>query len=156
MEEQYFPFLFPMHRERGSCEILVFVNTREISFDLLSSLIVIIYRSLKPSINPVDVVLMIIFGGVGFLMRKFDYEPAPLMLAFILGPMLEKSLRQSLILSNGSILIFWIHPIPRILLLIAAIIICLPILKRFIKKRQSRRSANENSNLGLTEGDRLK
>ena len=45
---------------------------------------------------------MLFFGVVGYLMKKFNYEAAPLVLALVLGPMMENALRQSLIMSNGS------------------------------------------------------
>jgi putative tricarboxylic transport membrane protein len=63
-----------------------------------------------------DLFLMIFFGAVGYLMRKFDYEAAPLILAFVLGPMLEQSLRQSLLISKGSFMIFINRPISAIAL----------------------------------------
>ena len=44
---------------------------------------------------------MMLFGVIGYLMKKFDYEAAPLVLAFVLGPMLEETLRQSLIMFGG-------------------------------------------------------
>ncbi|MFX0200094.1 MAG: tripartite tricarboxylate transporter permease [Candidatus Hodarchaeota archaeon] len=58
-----------------------------------------------------DVYVMLIFGVLGYLMRKFGYEGAPFVLAFVLGPMLEFSLRQSLLISDGSFLIFFTRPI---------------------------------------------
>lgn len=58
-----------------------------------------------------DIGLMILFGVFGYLMRKFDYEPAPLVLAYVLGPMLEQAMRQSLRMSNGSFTIFFNRPI---------------------------------------------
>ncbi len=58
--------------------------------------------------------LMLIFGVVGYILRKFKYEEAPLVLAFVLGPMLERAFRQSLIMSNGSLSIFFTRPIPAI------------------------------------------
>ena len=48
-----------------------------------------------------DVFVMVVFGVLGYLMRKFGYEPAPLVLAVVLGPMLENNLRKSLILSTS-------------------------------------------------------
>ena len=65
-----------------------------------------------------DVGLMIFFGIFGYLMRKFDYEPAPLVLAYVLGPMLEQAMRQSLRMSNGSFTIFFSRPISVICLAI--------------------------------------
>jgi len=58
-----------------------------------------------------DIYLMILFGVVGYLMRKFDFEPAPMALAYVLSPLLETSLRQSLNISGGSFSIFFSRPI---------------------------------------------
>ncbi len=58
-----------------------------------------------------DIYLMVIFGLVGYLMKKFDFEPAPLVMAYVLSPILESSFRQSLNLSGGSFNIFFIRPI---------------------------------------------
>jgi len=61
--------------------------------------------------NPMDVTIMIIFGVAGYILRKFDYELTPLLIAFVLAPLLETSLRQSLILSDGKLSIFAERPI---------------------------------------------
>ena len=58
-----------------------------------------------------DIYLMILFGVVGYLMRKFDFEPAPMALAYVLSPLLETSLRQSLNISGGNFSIFFSRPI---------------------------------------------
>jgi putative tricarboxylic transport membrane protein len=63
-----------------------------------------------------DLIMMVFFGVVGYLIKKFAYEPAPLVLAFVLGPMLEKALRQSLLISQGSFLIFITRPISAVVL----------------------------------------
>jgi putative tricarboxylic transport membrane protein len=73
--------------------------------------------------NIVDVIIMIIFGIVGYILKKFDYEAAPLMLAFILGPLLEKSFRQSLIMSDGKFSIFFIRPISAAALSIGVLVL---------------------------------
>lgn len=73
--------------------------------------------------NIVDVIIMIIFGIVGYILKKFDYEAAPLMLAFILGPLLEKSFRQSLIMSDGKFSIFFIKPISAAALSIGVLVL---------------------------------
>jgi putative tricarboxylic transport membrane protein len=70
-----------------------------------------------------DVGVMMLFGVLGYLMKKFDYEPAPLILAFVLGPILEKSMRQSLKLSGGDFGIFFSHPISLTLLGLAALVL---------------------------------
>lgn len=70
-----------------------------------------------------DLGLMILFGGVGYLLRKFAYEPAPLILAVVLGPMLENALRESLIISQGSFMIFVNRPISVVTLTIAFLLL---------------------------------
>jgi putative tricarboxylic transport membrane protein len=82
-----------------------------------------------------DIFLMILFGVVGYLMRKFLYEGAPLMLAFVLGPMLEQALRQSLLISGGSFRIFITRPISGITLGIGFLILLLNFIP-FIKKHR--------------------
>jgi len=80
-----------------------------------------------------DVLVMLIFGIIGYLFRKFQYEPAPLVLAFILGPMLENSLRQSLLISEGSLWIFFTRPISGVGLIIALLVLLSSI---FLKKHR--------------------
>lgn len=80
-----------------------------------------------------DVSVMIFFGGVGYLMRKFGYESAPLILAFIMGPILEQNLRQALLMSDGSFAIFISRPISAVTLAIALLLLfsnLFPFMKR--------------------------
>lgn len=79
-----------------------------------------------------DVILMFMFGIAGYLFRKFRYEPAPLIMAFIMGTMLENSMRQSLAMSMGDLSIFITKPISATCLIIAAFLLISPI---FLKKR---------------------
>jgi len=78
--------------------------------------------------NAGDVVLMLIFGVVGYLMRKFEYDGAPLVLAAVLGPTLEEAFRQSLMLSQGDFAIFVSRPICLTFLIIAALLLIIPVL----------------------------
>jgi putative tricarboxylic transport membrane protein len=79
-----------------------------------------------------DMYVMILFGIVGYLMNKFDYEPVPLILALVLGPMMENAFRRSMILSDGSFLIFFIRPISGVLLALVLFMLISPL---FTKKR---------------------
>lgn len=81
-----------------------------------------------------DVLVMLIFGIVGYLFRKFGYEPAPLIMAFILGPMLENSLRQSLLMSMGNFAIFFTRPIPATFVIIALLLLLSSIFLRKHRK----------------------
>jgi putative tricarboxylic transport membrane protein len=79
-----------------------------------------------------DVGVMMVFGVLGYLMRRFDYEPAPMVLAFVLGPMFENSMRQSLKLSGGKFGIFFSRPVSVTLLVLAALVL----LSYFVFKKQ--------------------
>ena len=87
-----------------------------------------------------DVFVMIIFGVVGYLMRKFNYEGAPMVMAFVLGPLLEQNLRRSLIISGGSASIFFTHPISAVTLMVSAVIL----LSHFFWKKDPRLSEGED------------
>jgi len=84
-----------------------------------------------------DVALMFLFGVVGYFMRKFDYEPAPLVLAYVLAPLLENALRQSLILSGGTFGIFVSRPISATCLVLGAALLLSSLLPMIRKKRET-------------------
>ena len=96
--------------------------------------------------SEMDLYLMLFFGVVGYLMSKFDYEPAPLILAYVLSPILEDSLRQSLIISGGSMGIFVSRPIAAGFLFIALMLLISAVLPAIRKKRNALvASADENA-----------
>jgi putative tricarboxylic transport membrane protein len=68
--------------------------------------------------STVELMIMVLCGIVGYLMNKYGYPAAPLVLALVLGPMFEESLRQTLIMSKGSLAIFFTHPISAVLVII--------------------------------------
>jgi putative tricarboxylic transport membrane protein len=84
-----------------------------------------------------DIYVMIVFGLVGYLMKKFEYEPAPLVLAFVLGPMLENNLRKSLILSQGTFGLFFTRPISAVCLVVALLLLVSPVIPRLRAKREA-------------------
>jgi putative tricarboxylic transport membrane protein len=86
--------------------------------------------------NTAEIGLMLIFGAVGYLMKKFNYEAAPLVLALVLGPMMENALRQSLIMSNGSAGIFFSRPIALVIMLVVLTLLILPLLPWVKQKRE--------------------
>ncbi len=87
-----------------------------------------------------DVWMLLGFGVLGYLMRKLDIPAAPLVLAFVLGPMAERALRQSLVMSQNSLDIFVSRPLSLALLIIAALLVIAPI---FGKARQLRQQVLE-------------
>ncbi len=87
--------------------------------------------------NVVDVYIMGAFGVLGYLMKKYRYDAAPLVLAYVLGPLLEESLRRSLLMSEGSTLIFFQRPLSAVVLGLAAVVVVLGVLPA-LKKRTAR------------------
>jgi putative tricarboxylic transport membrane protein len=87
--------------------------------------------------NPVEIGLMLIFGVLGYLMKKFKYDGAPLVLAMVLGPLMDNSLRQSLLMSGGSGMIFFTRPICLVIFGAVAIILLLPLLPHISRIRKT-------------------
>jgi putative tricarboxylic transport membrane protein len=77
-----------------------------------------------------DVFIMIGFGMVGYLMKKFAYEPAPLVLGLVIGPLLETAIRRSMIMSRGSLAIFYQRPIAALFMVLALLMLLSPLLTK--------------------------
>ena len=77
---------------------------------------------------------MLLFGVLGFVLRKFHYPVAPLVLGIVLGDLLEKSLRRGLVLSDGDLVPFFTRPISAVLAGAIALVLPLrvPAIRRFI------------------------
>jgi putative tricarboxylic transport membrane protein len=86
----------------------------------------------------IDVWIMLIMGVAGYLLRKFDFDPAPLVLGLVIAPIFELSLRQSLIMSDGNWLIFVQRPIAQALLAVCALLLGLAALSLLLKRRDWR------------------
>jgi putative tricarboxylic transport membrane protein len=69
--------------------------------------------------NVVEIFIMVIFGFIGLLLRRVGFEGAPFLLALVLGPIMESSLRQSLLISQGSFAIFFSRPVSAVLMLLS-------------------------------------
>lgn len=80
-----------------------------------------------------DMMVVIIFGVAGYLFGKFGYESAPLVLAFVLGPMLEVNLRRSLLMSQGSFSIFFTRPIALGAMIVSVMLVMLSLYQSFGK-----------------------
>ena len=79
--------------------------------------------------NVTDILLVCVFGAVGYLMKKFGFEPGPLVLAFVLGSILESALRRSLILFEGDPTGFITRPISGTLAVLLLVVLTLPVIK---------------------------
>jgi putative tricarboxylic transport membrane protein len=96
----------------------LFTRITRVPFSILGPLIVLISLAGTYSVNnnPFDILVLVAAGAAGYLMAKYGYDPAPLVLGLVLGPMFEMALRQSLVLSQGSFLVFFNRPIAGLLL----------------------------------------
>jgi putative tricarboxylic transport membrane protein len=90
-----------------------------------------------------DVGVMILFGVLGYIFRKLDFPLAPMALTLILGPIMERALRNSLELSNGDFFILFTRPISGTLLALAGIIILTTLLRLIPRGRGIRRIREE-------------
>jgi TctA family transporter len=112
-------------------------------------LLTVPYRLLYPAIlvfccigvyslsnSPFDVVITASFGLIGYLFLKLDCEPAPLLLGFILGPMMEENLRRAMLLSRGDAMTFVTRPLSATLLAISLLLLIIIMLPAIRKKRE--------------------
>ena len=86
-----------------------------------------------------DIVLVIVFGALGYLMKKLGFDPGPLVLAFVLGSLLEDSLRRSLLIFDGDATGFFGRPISGTLLVVFVLVAALPPLRALVKRRKESR-----------------
>jgi len=112
-------------------------------------LLTVPYRILYPAIllfccvgvysisnSPFDVLQTALFGIVGYVFVKLECEPAPLILGFILGPLMEENLRRAMLLSRGDPFVFFQRPISLTMLLIAAFLLLVIIAPTVRKTRE--------------------
>ena len=85
--------------------------------------------------NAYEIVIMVAFGGLGYLMRKTGFEPAPFCFAMIIGPIMEMNFRQSLIQSRGGFSIFLTRPIAATLMGTAFCLLLIQLLPKIAGKR---------------------
>jgi TctA family transporter len=107
------------------------------------------YRILFPSIlafmaigvyslsnNPFDCLVMMLFGLLGYVFVKLECEPAPLLLGFILGPLMEENLRRAMLLSRGDPMVFFTKPISAGFLIASIVLLVILLLPNIRKKRE--------------------
>jgi putative tricarboxylic transport membrane protein len=108
--------------------IPAFVWALRIPYNVLMPLIIVFCITGAYSLNNRvwDVGLMLVFGVLGYVMKKLDYSPAALTLALVLGPLAERALRQSLIISDAGLGIFFLRPIAAVLTSAAIVAVAIP------------------------------
>jgi len=114
--------------------IPLFVRALRVPYSILMPLIVMFCvtgaYSLKNSLW--DVGQMLVFGVLGYFMKKLGYSPAALVLALVLGPLAERALRQSLIISDAGLGIFFLRPISGVLMVLALAAVAIPVLRALL------------------------
>ena len=112
-----------------------------IPFSVIAPVIIVICAIGAYTVNSsmFDVVLMMVFGVLGYLFKKLKYPLAPLVLALVLGDMAEASFRQSMLLSQGSLAIFWSNPLVGSIMALAMLMLLWPlwgVAKRIVARRE--------------------
>ena len=118
----------------------LFVRILKVPSDIMAPVITIICFIGAYSINNDSswILIVMIFGVAGYLMRKFKYDPAPLILSFVLGPLMENALRQSLMLFRGDVSGLLQRPIALFFLALALFLFLSPLVSKLLKRRFSR------------------
>jgi len=88
--------------------------------------------------SPIDLVLLYLLGAIGFLMRRFDFPTAPVIIGMILGPLAESQFRRAMTISNGDWTVFFTHPLSLVLLLLALAALLAPRVWKIIEQRRLR------------------
>jgi putative tricarboxylic transport membrane protein len=116
-----------------------------IPFSIIAPVIVVICAVGAYTVHNalLDVVLMLIFGVVGYVFKKLAYPLAPMVLALVLGDMAEASFRQSMLISQGSLTIFYSNPLVSSIVTLALVMLLSPLwgtLKDVLRRREARRA----------------
>jgi putative tricarboxylic transport membrane protein len=117
--------------------IPLWVKVLKVPYAILFPLILVFCLIGVYSLNfsQVEIGLMIGFGVLGYMMRKFKFEMPPLILALVLGPMMESNLRLSLLLSQGDPTVFVRRPISAVFILVSAMLIVSSLIPGIQKRR---------------------
>jgi putative tricarboxylic transport membrane protein len=127
--------------------IPLFVRALRVPYTILMPLIIVFCITGAYSLknNLWDVGQMLVFGVLGYAMKKLGYSPAALVLALVLGPMAERALRQSLIISDAGLGIFFLRPIAAVLTVAALAAVAVPALRALLAASRRRHAATASA-----------
>lgn len=116
--------------------IRIFVRLLDVPMTLMAPAIMLfcIVGAYSLNNNWLDVLVMVVLGAAGFFLRLARFDPAPLVIAFVLGEVFEGSVRQALLISGGELEIFVSSPLSAGFALAAALVLALPLLRRMIRR----------------------
>ena len=116
----------------------LFASILRIPFAIIGPAIVVIcfIGAYTVGSRPFDLWLVLLFGALGYFFKKLEYPVAPLILAMVIGDKAEDAFRQSMIMSKGSLAIFWSNPLVTTLMGLAALLLLWPLLMRALSPRR--------------------
>src|SRR5499425_1363635 len=116
----------------------VWVKLLQVPYRFLFPAILIFCSIGVYSINnaPFDCVITAVFGLVGYWLSKHDFEPAPMLLGFVLGPLMEENMRRAMLIARGDASVFFTRPISATLLGLAVLLLILAALPMIARKRE--------------------
>src|SRR4029078_9799676 len=116
----------------------VWVSLLRVPYRLLFPAILIFCAIGVYSINnaPADAIIVAVFGFICYWLVKWEFEPAPMLLGFVLGPLMEENLRRAMLIARGDVTVFFTRPISAGLLALAAFLLVLAALPALRKKRE--------------------
>jgi putative tricarboxylic transport membrane protein len=85
--------------------------------------------------SPFDVTISAIFGVIGYWLIKYDFEPPPMLLGFVLGPLMEENLRRAMLIARGDWTVFFTRPISAVLLGVASVLLVIAALPKIRRRR---------------------
>ncbi len=124
--------------------IPLFVRALRVPYGILMPIIIVLCVTGAYSLknNLFDVGQMLVFGVLGYAMKKLGYSPAALVLALVLGPLAERALRQSLIISDAGMGIFFLRPISAVLTVAALAAVAVPVARAVLAALRRRGAAS--------------
>jgi putative tricarboxylic transport membrane protein len=125
----------------------VFVNILRVPQRILMPVIVLVCMVGVYSVNAsvLDLLLLAVFGLVGYALRRAGFQVAPMILALVIGPILETSLRQALHISGGNLAAVVFTPISLALYIVTALVFVVPLFMKTVKRRLSPRYAPDSA-----------
>lgn len=122
---------------QGKLFIKAFANVVKVPTKILLPILIVlcVIGSFAVHNTVFDVLLMLVFGLIGYVLLKLDFPLTPMVIAIVLGPLAENNMRRALIMSQGDFRIFFTKPISAIFLTISILVILVPMIRNILKLR---------------------
>jgi TctA family transporter len=135
----------------------IFASILRVPFAIIGPMIVVVcfIGAYTVSASQPDLLLVVLFGIMGYAFKKLDYPIAPMVLAMVLGDKAEDAFRQSMIMSKGSLAIFWSNGLVATLTALGLLLLCWPaIAATWRRARNGKRPMGAVENRGSNGGER--